>query len=999
MAEHDDDALGTGPTMAPASSPPSSPGTDATVALTPAPPGVPTLPPLPIIAAGTYAPERELARGGMGRIVAAVDARLGRRVALKELIEPAGDQLGRFQREALITARLQHPGIVPVYEAGRWPTGEPFFAMKLVQGKPLDRVIAEAKTLEQRLALLPRVAAATDAMAYAHSQRVIHRDLKPANVLVGDFGETVVIDWGLAKSLDETSPSVDRAPAKKREHATPIDSDAATLTVVGAVMGTPAYMAPEQARGEPLDQRADVFALGAMLYHLLAGAPPYDARTATEVIAAAAAGRVQPLAERERAAPPDLVAIVARAMAPLPADRYTDAGELADELRRFLTGQLVSAHHYTAAQRVGRFVRRHRAAVTIGALATVLIAGGATFAVRRIVVARDAEEKAHRIADSRRKAAEQLIDRMLGDVRDRLSQIGRLDLLASMGGEIREYYQSLGPLGHLRADDMDRMAIAIDLVGLAQRESGDIDGAQRTWTDERGQLQTALDAQKVTAGGWLAERRMVAHLDFEIGTTLQQRGKLADAAAAYQLAERELKTLHDELAPGAPEERSILLTAADVHDHLGDLLRNDGKLEAALEDYTAAKQERERAATASGSRPSEEVLALSTSHVKIGSVHEARGETQAALDEYRAALRLREKLRAQAPDNVELEERAIEIESTLAELERSSGDDTAAITAYQEAVPLLEGLGHRDPSNTSWRRQRGNVLADWGFALLDTGNVSDALAQLSAAREVQQALVDRDPLSTTWRGDLARTLTRTGDAHAMAGDLDAALSDYRGALALRQTLADENPTSAPFRRAAAWSYSKVGGALVLQVQLAGKPLSSVPPEAIDDLRQARDTRQALVAGAPSQSLFKNELASSEVALGRVLAGAESRELIALGLSRAHELVAADSANTDFKETLVQALLATSDLLHAAGDDRGRADPLREALAVAEAGRMRAPQAVSWPGYLAEIHAGLAAVATARGDARAAAAERRAVHELLEPLAAAHRLPAVRKSLL
>src|SRR5512140_2871618 len=489
---------------------PSALASGATVAA----PAAGDLAPLPVVAAFHYRADREIARGGMGRIVAAVDHRLGRAVALKELLDPVPERVGRFQREALITARLQHPGIVPVYEAGSWPSGEPFFAMKLVSGRPLDQVIDEARTIEDRLALLPRVAAATEAIAYAHSQRVIHRDLKPANILIGEFGETVVIDWGLAKSLDEadgltSDQRVTRPVKAQQEPKRRADPGSSTLTVAGAVMGTPAYMAPEQARGEPLDQRADVFALGAMLYHLLAGMPPYNARTATDVIAAAALGRVVPLAEREPGAPPDLVAIVERAMAPVPAERYGDAGELAIELRRFLTGQLVSAHRYTAAQRIGRFVKRHRAAVTIAVLAAVGFAAGGTFAVRRILHERDVADHARQLADTRRQAAEHLIDKMQSDVKTRLEKIGRLDLLASLGSEIRDYYGTLAKIpGGMPAGDVDRMADAIDLVGLAERDSGRLDQALEAWSSARATLAEALST--ATGEPTRQKRRMLA---------------------------------------------------------------------------------------------------------------------------------------------------------------------------------------------------------------------------------------------------------------------------------------------------------------------------------------------------------------------------------------------------------------------------------------------------------------------------------------------------------
>jgi eukaryotic-like serine/threonine-protein kinase len=198
-----------------------------------------------------YVVGEEIARGGMGRILAARDRRLGRPVAIKELLVDSYDLRARFEREARITAKLQHPGIVNILEAGTWPSGEAFYVMKLVTGESLDKVIAARTTLDKRLALLPNVIAAVDALAYAHDHRVIHRDLKPANVLVGDYGETVVIDWGLAKDLDDVTDTPDLGGPFRTQAAAP------GATVAGAVMGTPAYMPVEQALGETVDERAD----------------------------------------------------------------------------------------------------------------------------------------------------------------------------------------------------------------------------------------------------------------------------------------------------------------------------------------------------------------------------------------------------------------------------------------------------------------------------------------------------------------------------------------------------------------------------------------------------------------------------------------------------------------------------------------------------------------------------------------------------------------------
>ncbi|HVK83321.1 MAG TPA: serine/threonine-protein kinase [Kofleriaceae bacterium] len=943
------------------------------------------MPPLPIVPAELYKPDKEIARGGMGRIVAAADQRLGRPVALKELIDPHPDQLGRFQREALITARLQHPGIVPVYEAGRWPSGDPFFAMKLVSGRPFDKVIGEARTLEQRLALLPRIAAAADAIAYAHSQRVIHRDLKPGNILIGDFGETVVIDWGLAKDLDVTDPSEPgaRSARESRPSVPTATQTNSTLTIAGAVMGTPAYMAPEQARGEPLDARADVFALGAMLYHLLAGVPPYNARTATDVIAAAALGRVVPLVEREQGAPADLVAIVERAMAQDPARRYPHAGELADELRRFLTGQLVTAHRYTAVQRLKRFIRKHRAAVTIASLSLVTFAVLGTLAIRQIVHERDAATRERRIADARRVAAEQLIDTMLSDVKDRLTAIGRLDVMANLGGEIRTYYDTLSAIpGGMPEDDGDRMALAVDIVGIAERESGQLDQALATWTAARDRLVAAVGADR--SPRTRLRRRMIARFDFEIGTVHQQRGRAAQAIAAYTAA----KKGYDALSAEAPTDRMILMQKADTHDRLGDLLRNEGKIDAAFEEYSAARHEREHLG-GRARRLRSRVLALSTSHMKLGSVYLARGESGKALEAFRAALRLRESLLESQPDNVELQERVLDCQDQIALVQRQLGDDKSAIQTYREAVPVLDALARRDPTNATWKRQRGNLLSNLGFALLDTGEFTTGLAQLELAEQLQQELVQRDG-KALWQGDLARTLARAADGRMYLGELDKALAQYKQSLAIRERMSADDPRSAPFRRSVAWAHAKLAAAYEVKGDVANTLASHAAALAL---------REALVQESPAHTGFRNELASTQIAYGTALASrdpARAKQLIDAGLGHARALVTGDPINFEWKESLTQALLAQAAVSKLAGDRPARRAALDEAKELAVAAAARAPQNAHWPGYVAEIHAALAELAP---DAKAAAAEWKVVRDALEPLAAAKRLPAYRKSLL
>lgn len=347
-----------------------------------------------------YEVRNVFAEGGIGRILEARDVRLNRVVAIKELLPGEDAVAPRFVREAEITARLEHPSIVPVHEAGYWPSGEPFFAMKLVSGRALSDVMKEAKTLPERLALLPHLLAVADAIAYAHSQGIMHRDLKPANILVGQFGETVVIDWGLAKDLKEEENAV--APDKPAL----LRPKSAHLTMDGAIMGTPAYMPPEQAAAKPVDERADVYAIGALLYRLLAGVAPYEGPDGLDVVAKVIEGPPLPLESRQKGIPEDLCAIVRKAMARKKEDRYPSAQELAEDLRRFQTGQIVGAHHYTRRQLLLRFVKRSKAPLSVAAIALAFLLTLGGFSVKRIVEERNRAQESEVFAQQQKTEAE-----------------------------------------------------------------------------------------------------------------------------------------------------------------------------------------------------------------------------------------------------------------------------------------------------------------------------------------------------------------------------------------------------------------------------------------------------------------------------------------------------------------------------------------------------------------------------------------------------------------
>jgi WD40 repeat protein len=438
---------------------------------------------LPLVDPDRYLVGGIVAEGGHGRILRAEDRYLERTVALKEPLEPGDFAEARFLTEARLTARLQHPSIVPLYEAGRWPGGAPFYAMKLVSGRSLDVLIAAASLLDERLALLPHVLAAAEAVAHAHGQRILHRDLKPANILVGELGETFVIDWGLAKELG--SPDEPVAPGPEHE-----SRRSAEHTQAGTVMGTPAYMPPEQAAGQPVDERADVYALGAILYHLLSGRPPYEGTRSRDVLTQVLEGEPVPLARLQPGAPQELLDVVARAMAREPARRYPNARELAEDLRRFQTGKLVAAHRYSSWELARRFVSRHKATFLVATVALVALVGGGLLQLQQIVLAKnDALDRADELALVQARSTLDLgrepdgVFHLLNTVSPRFSRWGEARVLAA---DAHTRVLASGRILALRGHEGALNCVAFSADGRWLVTAGD-DRAVRLWSRATGQ--------------------------------------------------------------------------------------------------------------------------------------------------------------------------------------------------------------------------------------------------------------------------------------------------------------------------------------------------------------------------------------------------------------------------------------------------------------------------------------------------------------------------------
>ena len=923
---------------------------------------------------------RPCAEGGLGKVWLALDEELHREVALKE-IHPrhAGDPESRrrFVQEAEVTGALEHPGVVPVYGLGSYADGRPFYAMRFIRGRTFKHAIEEFHSggeggrgvsvwsLEFRQ-LLGRFIDVCNAIEYAHSRGVLHRDLKPGNIMLGKYGETLVVDWGLAKPQGAEAASDDATEGP----IVPSPETAPTETAPGKAMGTPQYMSPEQAAGElgKLGPATDVYSLGVTLYCVLTGRAPFEGSTAAEVMAKVRRGEFPRPREVRANVPRPLAAVCLKAMELVPSERYRSPRQLADDVEHWLADEPLSAYTEPLHVRARRWARRHQTQVTAAAVAALVALASLGVGVELLRTKNVELSQAWGEAE-RRSGLLAMANKELVKARDAAQE--RSELLAAANRELEAARDEAKRQSELLAvtnqelkQARDRAQQRSELLEVANRE---LEKATKS-AEERSRL-------LATANRELEEAKKQALERSELLATSNK--ELAEARDEAQRQAELLRVANQELAQArdAAQERSELLATANRElGEARDLARKRYglALEAIEKFYTGV---------------SEDVL------LKEERLRDLRKRLlEVPRDFY-------ERLTDELADSEEPSQRHALARAcmALADITDNIGSKADALVLYQRAVGVLQDLLEQDPTTTDYRAQLAighTRLASLQHAV---GEVDEALASYEKGIELHEALLAENPQSTLHRDELARSHGGLGRLHSDLGNYEEAIALFARAYEVKGEAFEgdgdgapgEAAPLAPYASVLKWLEEEMAKCELDGVELAfetGIPGSAAPAESafrkvvgIEGLWRALEAQmlpserpdsavgddriraylaqakgkysnasglyqnairrlEALVAAHPTITRYQQELAAAHSDLGFLqrLKGKEDDALESLtrAISIQRQLVAADPGVPEYVRGLARSH-ARLGVLQAQGKDRRAEESLERAATLGE----------------------------------------------------------------
>ena len=850
---------------------------DATLAVEVTPSGAIPPPPPPRAEEERFRILRPHAAGGLGEVSVAEDRQLNREVALKEIRSRFADDpssRARFLLEAEITGGLEHPGIVPVYGLGTHPDGRPFYAMRFIRGDSLKEEIerfhgaAGASTPASDGSpdpvpaairfrqLLGRFIDVCQAIAYAHSRGVLHRDLKPGNIMLGKYGETLVVDWGLARAAGRSGGGGGGGGGGPQRDSPLVPSSASgpDLTAAGSAIGTPAYMPPEQAAGElaAFGPASDVYSLGATLYNLLTGHPPVVRPTAAETLAAVSSGDIPRPRTLHASVPPALDAICMKALARAPLARYPSAQALAEDVERYLADEPVGAFNAPLSSRIRRWGRKHPRSVA--AVAATLLVGIAAASVSAVVV-----------AGKNAELAESLI-------RETFARTSEAEARA------------LAEANEQEARDQGALALAT-LIAVVNDVQGGLENLPGGAEVRRRLLRTSLaNLESVTTRliGDAGVQAGTSQALLDLGTLVSQFG--ADAAADRQAADPEAQSalvlartcferardIAASLAKQQPRDQQHVRQLLKAHDGLAQAAWNMGDPSAALENFARALEFAEAGSKAS---PDDMMLANDVSILleRMAVVAAALGrleETGRYLERKRD---IDKRLVDRFPDEPKLRRDLAIAHRLVADWMHSMGRLGPALASSEQALGICEAIAATDPDGVRARLDLASSQESVARFLLLLGRQDESLVRSRESLSTIERVVAADPADLIAQGQLAGSCVSVAASLVAAGDIAEAIGLSERALEVRLRLAAASPADVKRQRSAAQAHSCLGSVQTI----AGRFI-----EAEESYRRAVEILEGLAATAPGDPEVERDLSDARLSLAGARATAAAARLAA-----------------------------------------------------------------------------------------------------------------------